>query len=181
VLEGSKVILRLFEERDLDEYLDLESRETQAEDMAPATLRPGSLFRKQFAETGFWEEDKGRMVVTDRAGRMLGMIMYFRGPGRDSGYEIGFVVLSRADRGKGYMSEALRIFSAYLFEIKPIERLELCMFKGHDASRRVAVKCGYQHEGTLRRAELLRGRWHDLEVFSLLRGECPPLAEVLRD
>jgi RimJ/RimL family protein N-acetyltransferase len=180
VLEGKNVNLRLFAENDLDDYLELESREAEAEELSPAVARPVPLFKKEFAETGFWEEHKGRMVVTDKKGRMIGTIMFFRGPGRECGYEIGFVILRREDRGRGYMTEALRLFSSYLFEIKRVPRLEVCMFKGHEASRRVVAKCGFQHEGTLRKAEFLRGQWHDLEVFSILREECPSLDDALR-
>jgi len=77
------------------------------------------------------------------------------------------------------MTEALRIFSAYLFELKPIPRSQLGMFKGNPASREVAERCGYRYEGTQRQGHFLRGQYHDRETFSLLRGECPPLSEDL--
>ena len=77
------------------------------------------------------------------------------------------------------MTAALRIFSAYLFELKPTPRLQLGMFKGNAASRKVAEKCGYQYEGTQRQGNFLRGQYHDRETFSLLRNECRPLAEAL--
>ena len=96
-----------------------------------------------------------------------------------AGYEIGYAIFRPEDRGKGYMTAALRIFSAYLFELKPVPRLQLGMFKGNAASRKVAERCGYQYEGTQRQGNFLRGQYHDRETFSLLRSECLPLAEAL--
>ena len=78
------------------------------------------------------------------------------------------------------MTEALGIFSAYVFELKPIPRLQLGMFRGNAASRKVAEKCGYQYEGTQRQGNFLRGEYRDRETFSLLRSECPSLAEAMK-
>ncbi|MCP6657804.1 GNAT family N-acetyltransferase, partial [Klebsiella pneumoniae] len=79
------------------------------------------------------------------------------------------------DRGKGYMSEALSLFSSFLFESKPIPRLQLTVVVGNESSRKVAEKCGYRYEGTLRKAAFLAGKYVDLELFGLLPDECPPL------
>ena len=179
MLEGQKVILRLFREADLEEYLSVYSRYAERGEHWPITFQPMAQVAKDFRETGWWGEHEGRMLITDKAGQMRGGMAFFKGPTHHAGYEVGYVIFRRADRGQGFMSEALRIFSAYVFELKPIPRLQLCMFKGNAASRRVAEKCGYQHEGTMRKLGFLRGQWRDVELFSLLREECPSLAQAL--
>jgi RimJ/RimL family protein N-acetyltransferase len=78
------------------------------------------------------------------------------------------------------VSEALPIFSAYLFALKPIPRLYLHTAPGNTASQRVAQKAGYRHEGTLRQSFFLRGNVVDCELYSLLRDECPLLEGALR-
>ena len=75
MLEGPKVNLRLFKEEDLDEYLGLESKESETEQFAPAILRPIPKFKKEFGETGFWEENQGRMLVTDKLSLAWGAAM----------------------------------------------------------------------------------------------------------
>ena len=77
------------------------------------------------------------------------------------------------------ISKAVKIFSAYLFELKPIHRLQLNCLKGNTGSRRVAEKCGYKLDGVMREVSFHRGEYCDLELFSLLRSECPSLKEVL--
>ena len=179
MLRGKRIILRLFTEADLEELYTLDSDLAARGEHFPITLHPLAEMRKQFKETGWWEEHQGRMVIASRAGKMVGAIVFFRPSPMLVGYEIGYVIFRPEDRGKGYMSEALRIFSAYLFELKSIPRLQLGMFKGNAASRKVAEKCGYRIEGVLRHAGFLRGEYRDRETFSLLREECVSLAEAL--
>ena len=179
MLRGKKVVLRLFTEEDLEELFALDSDIAARGEYFPIALHTLSDMQKQFRETGWWQEDQGRMVIATADGGMVGAIVFFRPSPMLAGYELGYAIFRPEDRGKGYMTEALRIFSAYLFELKPTPRLQLGMFKGNAASRTVAEKCGYQYEGTQRQGNFLRGEYRDRETFSLLQGECPPLVEVL--
>lgn len=180
MLEGPNVILRLFREDDLDEFLKLENTYAEMGEFAPVDLRVPAAFRKHFSETGGWDDKLGRMLITDKSDHILGHIMCIKEPSFQSGYEVGFVVFRRENRGKGYTTEALRIFSAYLFELKPIPRLQLSTHTDNVAARRVAEKCGYKLEGTLRRMFFTRGEYVDYALYSLLRDECPPLAEAIK-
>jgi ribosomal-protein-alanine N-acetyltransferase len=179
VLRGNRVVLRLFSETDLEALSTLDADIAARGAHFPLTLHPLAEMRMQFGATGWWQEDQGRMAVTDLEGRLVGAIVFFKPAPLLAGYEVGYVVFSPADRGQGYMSEALLVFSAYLFELKPIPRLQLGMFAGNAASRRVAEKCGYRYEGTQRQAGFLHGQYRDRETFALLRGDCPALTTVL--
>ncbi|MGD8451801.1 MAG: GNAT family protein [Phycisphaerae bacterium] len=181
MLEGKQVTLRLFTEADVDELHGLDADIAARGEHFPITLHPLAEMRKQFRETGWWQEDQGRMAIVAPDGRLVGAIVFFKPSPILVGYEIGYVVFRPEDRGHGYMSEALRIFSAYLFELRSVPRLQLGMFAGNAASRRVAEKCGYQYEGTQRQGGFLRGQYRDRETFSLLRSECPPLVALLSD
>jgi RimJ/RimL family protein N-acetyltransferase len=180
MLEGPNVILRLFTEDDLDEFLKLENTYAEMGEFTPVDLRSPTAFRRHLSETGGWDDKLGRMLITDKNHRILGHIMFVKEPSFQSGYEVGFVVFRREDRGKGYTTEALRIFSAYLFELKPIPRLQLGTHADNMAARRVAEKCGYKLEGTLRQFFFTRGKFVDYVQYALLRDECPSLPEALR-
>ncbi len=181
MLRGKQVTLRMFSESDLEELSVLDADIAARGEHFPLRLHPLEETRTQFRGTGWWQEDQGRMAVTDREGRLVGAIVFFKPSPMLAGYEIGYTIFRPTDRGRGYVSEALLIFSAYLFELKPIPRLQLGMFAGNAASRRVAEKCGYQYEGTQRQAGFLHGHYQDRETFSLLRSDCPPLAGLAAD
>jgi ribosomal-protein-alanine N-acetyltransferase len=180
MLEGPNIILRLFADADLDEFLALNAMLMERGEFYPISLHSAAETRKEFGEHGWWEEHSGRMLITAKNGRMLGGIGFFRPSPYQSGYELGYAVFRPEDRGQGVMTAALRIFSAYLFELKPIPRLQVSTAVGNGASRRVAEKCGYQYEGTLRQYFYMRGKHHDCEVLSLLGEECPSLSAALQ-
>ncbi|SDF42008.1 GNAT family N-acetyltransferase [Sporomusa acidovorans] len=176
MLQGKKVCLRTVRESDLDLIYRLMTDVSQKGEYWLIDIPAEPAFRRGFIERGFWHDNFGRLLIVDRqAGRVVGEIIYFRNADYRAGYEIGYQIFRREDRGKGYMSEALTLFSAFLFESKPIPRLQLTLVVGNESSRKVAEKCGYHYEGTLRKAAFLAGKYVDLELFGLLREECPPL------
>jgi hypothetical protein len=46
-----------------------------------------------------------------------------------------------------------------MFELKPIQRLQICTASENEAARRVAEKCGFVFEGTMRKAYFARGKY----------------------
>lgn len=180
MLEGRHVILRLMTEKDVEEFVALDQNLAERGAYLGVRLRSLAEVRKKFNENGWWGEDEGVLLITDKAGRLLGAIGFFRSAPYAVGYEVGYGLFRAADRGHGYMSEALRLFAAYLFELKPIPELHVGVTVGNAPSRRVAEKCGFQFVGTLRHFGFARGRYDDIELFQLLRADCPPLADALR-
>ncbi|MFI9602838.1 GNAT family N-acetyltransferase [Streptomyces sp. NPDC004069] len=64
---------------------------------------------------------------------------------------IGYWVLPEA-RGRGVATRALKLVAGWAFGELRLHRLELDHAVGHGASCRVAERCGFRHEGTLRGA-----------------------------
>ncbi|MFF0964348.1 GNAT family N-acetyltransferase [Streptomyces sp. NPDC003703] len=72
---------------------------------------------------------------------------------------VGYWVLPEA-RGRGVATLALRLAGRWAFDEFGLHRLELDHAVGHEASCRVAERCGYLYEGTARGAMWQAGR-HD--------------------
>jgi RimJ/RimL family protein N-acetyltransferase len=107
---------------------------------------------EMFDATGFWTEDAGAVVI-EADGRMVGTMQFYRAGACIHGYELGYILHSEVDRGKGYASEAVRLLSDYLFAERPAcHRLQLIIETWNDASARLAEACGYAREGILRKA-----------------------------
>jgi ribosomal-protein-alanine N-acetyltransferase len=73
--------------------------------------------------------------------------------------------------GKGYTVEACRAVLEHVFEEYEPERVQARVIDGNHASARVLAKLGFREEGTLRRSLLRRGKFEDVRMFSLVRGE----------
>jgi RimJ/RimL family protein N-acetyltransferase len=74
-------------------------------------------------------------------------------------------------QGQGIMTEALSLFTDYLFQSTKIHRVQLIIADGNIASEKVAQKCGFTYEGTARQAMFARGRHWDMKLYALLRDE----------
>lgn len=179
MIKGKLVNLRLITQQDLDEILSLSSDISQRGEFWHLNLQSEQALKKRFAETGLWSEDYGTMLITEKSNKIVGEITYFKGLWYMPGYEVGYQIYREEDRGKGFITEALRIFSAYLFEAKQINRLEVEVSTENLPSRRVAEKCGYKFEGVKRQAIYSRGKYHDIDLLSLTREDCPSLKEAL--
>lgn len=179
MLTGKNVNLRMIHDEDLPEMLGLMNDLHHRGEYLGVELHHETRIQKYYAEAGYWEKDFGRMLIVDKLDRLVGATTFFKGVGDSEGYEIGLQIFKKEDRGKGYATEALQLFCSYLFELKPIQRLQLCTVKENAGARRIAEKCGFVFEGTMRRAYFARGKYHDLHFLSLLREECAPLGDVL--
>ncbi len=180
MLEGRKINLRLMTKEDVEEFVRQENIYKERGEFLPPIFHSLAERMKRFDEKkGWWDENEGALVMETKQGEMLGIIGFFTRDLHLSGYELGYGILKKQNRGRGYVSEALRILSAYLFELKPIPRIYLLTHSENAPSRRVAEKCGFTLEGTLRKAAFVRGAYADLVCYSLLREDCPPLRDVL--
>lgn len=92
---------------------------------------------------------------------------------RESEHElsIGYRIIEKSIRGRGYGTEILKLFSKNLFETKAITRLSLYIAENNMPSRRIEGECDYLQEGILRQAYFYRGQMHNWVVYGLLRGE----------
>ncbi|KAA8741703.1 GNAT family N-acetyltransferase [Corynebacterium tuscaniense] len=70
-------------------------------------------------------------------------------------------------RGRGIMTQAVRIVTQGAHE-EGVHRVELRAAVHNHASRRVAQRAGFTFEGISRHAELLRGTYNDVALYSHL-------------
>jgi ribosomal-protein-serine acetyltransferase len=84
--------------------------------------------------------------------------------------EIGYW-LGRAFRGQGIMTEACRATIRYCLRELDLHRVEIHCAVGNVKSKAIPARLGLVHEATLREAELLHGKYHDLELWSMLQPD----------
>ncbi|ELK47913.1 UNVERIFIED_CONTAM: GNAT family protein [Halobacillus marinus] len=84
--------------------------------------------------------------------------------------EIGFE-LSRSHWKKGIASEALEAVLDYGFETLGLERVEALIEPDNTASRQMVTRHGFMKEGVLRNYEYTLGKFDDLCIYSILKGD----------
>ncbi|MEU3840771.1 GNAT family N-acetyltransferase [Streptomyces sp. NPDC028635] len=91
---------------------------------------------------------------------------------------VGYWVLPEA-RGQGVATRALAVASRWVFTDLALHRLELDHAVGHDVSCKVAERCGFRYEGTLRGAMWEAGRrdaFRDCHLHARLATDPEPHA-----
>jgi len=178
MLRGKTINLRLVkDEAECHTLLALYNNLSERAGTDHTDLKHPQALLKYFREDGLWGKERGTLVITAKDDNILGDISFVTVS--EFELEVGYRLFSSKHRGRGIMSEALPLFSAYLFDTKPIARLTLFTSDDNVGSRRVAEKSGYQLEGTKRSAYFFRGKIHDFVMYGLLREKSPSLADLL--
>jgi ribosomal-protein-alanine N-acetyltransferase len=168
---GSEFTIRHVLKSDLAELLPLLSNPELRGDYLPSAITSPTEFEKKFDKDGFSAEAFERLLIVDKAGKILGTIFHFKSVPYFNAREIGYVMLSPEHRNKGIATKAVNLLTRYLFDSLLINRLEIRMDTQNLASEKVAMNCGFKKEGVARAANFVRGRHVDMHVYALLRDE----------
>ncbi len=82
--------------------------------------------------------------------------------------EIGYF-LDEKHWGKGIATEAVKQLEKFVFEELELVRIEIRLEPENKASERVAVKCGYQKEGLIRKNYKRDGEYRDCLLYAKVR------------
>ena len=171
MLNGTFITLRPVRETDIDQlytfHLDIDNRGKYF----PRNVLSQPAFRKEFQETGFWSKEDGMLVMVSSKDDILGHIEFFKTVNYLDEFELSYVVYDAEQRGKGVATEAINLLVRYLFETKRMNRIRLVIHPENGASRRLAEKCGFRHEGTARGAWYNNGKHQDVEIYAILRED----------
>jgi RimJ/RimL family protein N-acetyltransferase len=136
--------------------------------------RPDRLAAGFDSWEGYLSTYSGMLVITLLDDTVIGNVSYHPqryGPNEAStAYNIGISI--HADyRYHGYGTQAQMLLTEYLFATYPVQRVEASTDITNRAEQRSLEKAGFTRDGILRQAQWRNGGWHDLVVYSKLRGE----------
>lgn len=97
-------------------------------------------------------------------GKLIGIILYF--DEADGECEVGYGIGSD-HWNRGYVTEAVKRFLAYLFDEKGMKTVTASYFTGNDASRRVMEKCGMEYLRFSEREFEYLGELRDLTYYAI--------------
>jgi RimJ/RimL family protein N-acetyltransferase len=119
---------------------------------------------------GFWTQDAGAVAI-EVDDHLVGTLQFYPAGATIHGYELNYVLHDQDDAGKGYASEALRVFCDLLFAQRPAcHRLQMIVKVDDDRSARLAEACRFASEGVLRKARYAgSGEAADGNIYSMVR------------
>jgi [ribosomal protein S5]-alanine N-acetyltransferase len=173
MLVGERVQLRPVRQADLAAFtaahLDIRNRGAYF----PLGVVSEPVLERRFAENGFWERDEGTLLIWHDE-EIVGHIEFFVPVSYWDAFELSYQLYGEEHAGHGYTTEAVRLLVDYLTATKKQHRIHLVIAVGNEASSRIAEKCGFVLEGTVRGAFFNDGTNHDVLLYSLLRTDPRP-------
>lgn len=169
MIRGEKVILRAIEPDDVPLLWEW----TQDEDLM--RLRdypepPTSLdqARREFEQS---PENSGHdlhLAITTLDGELIGETSLHEIDQRNGNARFTIAIGNKGYWGHGYGSDATRCLMKYAFEQLNLHRIDLFVHASNERAIRAYEKCGFRHDGRLREAHYMDGRYSDVLLMGLL-------------
>jgi diamine N-acetyltransferase len=103
--------------------------------------------------------------------KLIGNFGFFNYDRRNACTEFGIMIGEKSYWNRGYGTEAVRLLARHGFETLNLNRIYLRVLETNPRAIRAYEKAGFIHEGRQRQAEFRNGKYIDLLVMSLLRGD----------
>lgn len=115
---------------------------------------------------------QGFQAAIVEAGEIAGIVGYHGIDWANRSTGIGYW-LAQSRQGRGTMTVAVRALVDQALLDWDLNRVEIRAATENRRSRRIPERLGFQEEGTLREAEWVGDRRHDLVVYSMLAADWP--------
>jgi RimJ/RimL family protein N-acetyltransferase len=149
-------------------FSDVEMR-SRADSRPWRPYRLGSS-RAPYADADSDDKTAAFSVVELATGELAGEALLWGIDAHNRVAHIGMSLLPSA-RGRGLGADTVRVLCRYGFVVLGLQRLQLETLADNEAMIRAAVRCGFTHEGTLRKAAWVLGAFADEVVYGQLASE----------
>jgi RimJ/RimL family protein N-acetyltransferase len=163
LLEGKNVNLRVMEREDLSVLQEWDNNPEFMGEYEPFRQETRTDLERTYDDL----KDAQWFFVQKKDETRIGYIAHFLAAGKT---EIGYFVVP-SERGKGYVSEAIKTTVDCIFQSKNVERVQAKADPENIASWKALEKAGFKREGVLRRTFYCRGKWRDDCMYSVIREE----------
>lgn len=169
--EGERIRLRAREASDLDlMYRWINDWETVK--YIASRYPRGKKFEREWLEGGDPAFGEAQFVAETLAdSQPIGFLGLHHGNPEDRVVGLGVAIGEHDYLDAGYGTDMMRTVCRVGFDMMNLNRIELTVYDWNPRAIRVYEKIGFQKEGVLRDGMFRAGKWHDLVLMGLLKGE----------
>lgn len=170
VLEGSKVILRPFEDRDMS-YLLSWYNDYELNRLAGWSNSKVSASKLKYNMARSFGSDPMNLMIDNLSGRPIGTIQLYDFNNQDKSCKLGIRIGDRNYWSKGYGTDAVNTIVGYAFSSLDMYRVDLRVYEYNERAARCYEKCGFKLEGRTRKSAFIDGSYYDEILMGLLKSE----------
>lgn len=133
-----------------------------------------AALRRRLLDTAELPSPRASLAVVRLADDLLvGTVTWYWESEETDWRRLGIVLWDETVWGQGLGTEALGLWTDYLFATTDALRLDLATYSGNPAMIAAALRAGFVEEARMRRARRWAGGVHDAVVLGVLREERP--------
>ncbi|MHA7583392.1 GNAT family N-acetyltransferase [Paenibacillus vandeheii] len=175
ILKSDELVLKKIEDQHVNEVFEIYDNENVFEYCGIIPKHNKDTVKKMI---GHFERDynkrarvKWGIFATNEPERLLGIIEVVDFNPKVNMVTIGYF-LAESHWGKGIATQSVEVLLEFLFTKVNVNRIQAEVMPANEHSKKVLLKNGFIHEGTLRQATLWSGKGIiDLEVYGILRED----------
>lgn len=168
---GNTINIRHLQANELDAWIAAKNNVALMGEFSAVHIISPIIVHNEFSQNGLTSDAMETFAIVNKFDQLIGTICHFPVVGYSTARELGFSIFTPESKNKGAATEAVALLAQYLFESKPLNRLQITMPIEHKACEKVAIKCGFRREGIARGLLFIRGQYCDCNVYSLLRSD----------
>ncbi len=111
------------------------------------------------------------MQGTEEHWKLIGSCKFFNLDHRNRSSEFGIMIGDKSYWNRGYGTEAVQLFLKHGFHTLNLHRIYLRVLETNPRAIRAYEKAGFTHEGHQRQADFRDGKYIDILVMGMLKGE----------
>ncbi len=171
MLHGSMVNLRALESTDLERaYAWINDREVIR--YLAARYPMSRADEQRWLDQGPANSMGGvRLAIETKDGVHIGSLGLHRISPEDRSASLGIMIGDKAYWSNGYGTDAMRTLLRFAFDEMHLHRISLHVFEFNERAMACYRKCGFREEARLRENYYGEGRFWDVLVMGILRGE----------
>lgn len=124
-------------------------------------------------------DNRGFIIADKETEEYIGQIDFVHIDWKNRTAEIGIVIGSEENLGKGYGSEAIRVLEDFAFNRLNLHKLQLKVYEFNQRGYKCYLKCGFKEEGRIRENYFIYGKYHDTIHMGILKEEYKQIASAL--
>lgn len=171
IIKYEDITLRAIEESDL-ELLKEMLNDPDIENTTGGYSYPISTYQQRKWFEGLSNRrDELRLIIDTKEHGPIGVVMLTDIDWKNRTAQSHSKISRNELRGKGYGTKALKARTKYAFEQLNLHCLYAHIIEYNIAAQRIVEKCGFKKEGVLRERVYKNGKYHNVVVWSILKGE----------
>jgi len=170
-ITGENIYLSPYHPDDAEIYTKWLNDRSVTDGLGDTGMQFNLVNEKQWLEDTLKKGEPALAIVLAETDRLIGSIGLFEIKQTHGTATVGLFIGEAADRGKGYGTEALKLFVGYAFGVWNLRNIMLMVYEFNQNAVKSYLKAGFKEFGRRRKAYYLDNKYYDIIFMDITRDD----------